>query len=330
VLLKLLGTGEGWRAVFLINVPVGVFVLLAARRLLPDNPGGTRRQNLDPVGVVLLAAAIVLLMLPLMHGGSGGGPPVWLVAPAAVAAAALVLWERRQRRSGRLPLINGDLFRSSGYTLGTALITLYFAGFTPIFFVLTVYLQSGQRYEPLLAGLAVSPFAVGNAVSALAGGRLVNRLGRSVVVIGQLVVIAGLLGTLWADWQHTGPGVGWWMALPLLVGGLGAGLVVAPNQTLTLAEVPVEQGSAAGGMLQTAQRLGAAFGIAVVTALFFGAVGGGTASSTAYRDGLAIGLWTSVGFVAVGLLLAVADLVVRLRQDRVTPTTATREAPADR
>jgi EmrB/QacA subfamily drug resistance transporter len=329
LLLKLLGTGEGWRAVFLINVPVGAFVLLAARRLLPANEGGGRRQDLDPVGVALLAAAIVLLLLPLMHGGSSGGPPVWLLGPAALAALGLVLWERRQRRAGRLPLINARLFRDSGYALGTALITLYFAGFTPIFFVLTLYLQSGQHYEPLLAGLAVSPFAFGNAVSALAGGRLVRRLGRAVVVAGQAVVITGLVLTLWAEWRHTGPGVGWWIAPPLLLGGLGAGLVVSPNQTLTLADVPVPEASTAGGMLQTAQRLGAAAGIAVVTALFFGAArgggsggasgggsGGSGGSAAGYRDGLAVGLWVSIAFVTAGLALATVDLVLRLRQDR--------------
>jgi MFS family permease len=242
---------------------------------------------------------------------------VWLLGPAVLAAAGLALWEHRQRRRGRLPLINVRLFHNSGYALGTALITVYFAGFTPIFFVLTVYLQSGQHYEPLIAGLAVSPFAVGNGVSALAGGRLVKRLGRAVVVAGQAVVIAGLLLTVWAEWRHTGPGVGWWMALPLLLAGLGAGLVVSPNQTLTLAEVPVREASAAGGMLQTAQRLGAAVGIAVVTALFFGAVSSGT--QAAYRDGLAIGLWVSIGFVTAGLALATTDLVLRLRHDRVTP-----------
>jgi MFS family permease len=164
----------------------------------------------------------------------------------------------------------------------------------------------------------VSPFAFGNAVSALAGGRLVKRLGRAVVVAGQAVVIAGLVLTLWAEWRHTGPGVGWWIAPPLLLGGLGAGLVVSPNQTLTLADVPVPEASAAGGMLQTAQRLGAAAGIALVSALFFGAAqGGGSGGSAAgYRSGLAIGLGVSIAFVTAGLALATVDLVLRLRQDR--------------
>ena len=119
--------------------------------------------------------------------------PWWLLGVALVLLLAFVAWERRARRTHGHPLVNFGLLRTRSYALGTSLGLLYFAGFTAIFFVVTLFLQNGRGYTPLEAGLALTPFALGSAVTSAIGGRLVSRLGKSLVVLGLLAVAVGLV-----------------------------------------------------------------------------------------------------------------------------------------
>jgi predicted MFS family arabinose efflux permease len=170
-------------------------------------------------------------------------------------------WERRFARH-RTPLADLELFTVRSYALGAVIGLLYFAGFTTLFVIYTLFLQSGLGYSALLAGLAVSPFAVGSAGAAVFGGRIVNRYGRPLVVAGLVLVATGLGAMLVVLHFVPGRGAGWADALPLLLAGIGSGLVISPNQTLTLVEVPKERGGSAGAVLQTGQRIGTAIGIA--------------------------------------------------------------------
>jgi MFS family permease len=208
-------------------------------------------------------------------------------------------------------VLNLSLFRLRSFWLGCLMILLYFAGFTSIFFISTLYLQSGLRYSALLAGLTITPFAMGSGFAAGVGGRLVGRFGRPLVALGLATVAVGLGGTALAVHQVSGRGVGWAMLAPLLVAGLGSGLVIAPNQTLTLSEVPVHTAGSAGGTLQTSQRVGSAIGIAAVGSVFFAQVGG-DGWRTAYDHGLIV----SIAFVVAALAVALVDLFLRPRAAR--------------
>jgi len=187
---------------------------------------------------------------------------------------------------------------------------LYFAGFTTIFFTYTLFLQSGLGYSALEAGLAVTPFALGGAAASAIGGRIVNRYGRVLVLAGLALVAAGLGLTLLALHFVPGTGAGWAAALPLLVAGVGSGLVISPNQTLTLSEVPVRRAGSAGAVVQTGQRIGTAVGIAAVGAVFFAqlATNGGS-WGLAFRTALLV----TIGFVLVALIAAAADVALGRR-----------------
>ena len=308
------GEAEGWRWVFYVNVPIGIVALLMGWRLLPADrsPTGSRRP-LDLVGAVLLGAAVVALMLPLVLAEQdAASAPWWLLAVFAVLLVAFVFWERSARRRHGHPLVDFNLLRTRSYALGSTLGLLYFAGFTSIFFVLTIFLQQGRSYSPLAAGLALTPFAVGSSLSSGLSGRLVARMGKPLVVTGLVLVAGGLIATdlvLRAAPAH----VGWAIALPLLVAGVGSGLVIAPNQTLALTEVPPREGGTAAGVLQTGQRVGSAIGIAAVGAVFFDRL-----SSDRDVDGaISAGLVVTVGLVVLALLVGLADLVLdRFRRSR--------------
>jgi MFS family permease len=207
--------------------------------------------------------------------------------------------------------VTGRVLRQPGYALGTALGSLYIGGSTAIFFVLTVFFQRGLGYSPIESGLSTMPYAVGSAVAAAIGGRVVTRVGRPLVVVGSVVMLVGLGAAALLLSRGAGPHAGLVVAGPLLVAGLGSGMVITPNQTLTLADVPTDQGGTAAGMQQTAQRILSSLGIAVVAAVFYATL---AANGEDYATAIAVGLTVTLGFVFASFLLGVVDLVVRSRR----------------
>ena len=311
------GPTEGWRWVFYVNVPIGLVLLPVARRLLPAPHTQTAAtsaavsRNLDPVGVLLLGTGVLLVLLPLIHERDWHGSAKWLlVAAALVVLGAFVGWERRYVRTGRQPVVDLTLFRVRSYALGVAIGLVYFAGFTAIFFIFTLYVQSGLGYSALLAGLAVTPFALGMAAGSALGGRAVIRLGRPMVTAGLAVVTLGLIATDVAVRLDPGHSVGLATVLPLLVAGLGSGFVIAPNQALSLQEVPVQGGGSAAGVLQTGQRIGSAIGIAAVGSAFFARL---ASSPGDWAGSFRTGLLVALVFVALALGVAVIDFLAGRR-----------------
>ncbi|GHE02969.1 MFS transporter [Streptomyces alanosinicus] len=306
LLIQAAGGPDAWRWVFYVNLPIGAAVLCAGLRLLPRAPGSAgTRECFDVPGVLLLGSGVLALMLPLVQEQQWQGRLKWALLPiGAGLLVAFWAWERRQGRRGRAPLVDLRLFSLRSFSLGALLSLVYFGGFTTLFFVYTLFLQNGLGYGALAAGLSSMPFAAGSAVGAAAGGRLVVRFGRKLVIAGLCTVTAGMLGVVAAVHWTPGRGVAWAAALPLLVAGIGSGLTISPNTTLTLSLVPVRRGGAAGGVLQTAQRIGSAAGVAVVGSVYFARLAHHARPAAA----LQYGLLTSIGIILLALCLAFADL----------------------
>ncbi|GAA3477811.1 MFS transporter [Streptomyces yanii] len=327
LLIQAAGPAEGWRWVFYVNLPLGVVCFLLARRLLPDTPsaGRVRPRDLDPIGVLLLGAGLLALLLPLVQEQQWPGNEKWLLLVVAAALlAAFVGWESGCGRRGTAPVLDVSLFRLHSYWLGCLLSLLYFAGFTSIFFISTLYLQAGLHCTALEAGLAITPFALGAAAAAGPGGRMVGRYGRPLVVVGLSMVVVGLGATAFAVHVVPGRGVAWAMAAPLLLAGVGSGLVIAPNLTLTLSQVPVVGGGSAGGTLQTGQRVGSAIGIAAVGSVFFAQL-----ASEGWTTAFDLGLVVSVAFVMGALVVALADVAASRRARRHMSHPSDRERGRD-
>ncbi|MDT7579161.1 MAG: hypothetical protein QOK35_425 [Pseudonocardiales bacterium] len=305
LILALAGGPGGWRWIFYVNVPIGIVALVLAARLLPR--GTTRtRGHIDLVGVALLGGGVLSLMLPLVEAESGGLRRLWwLFAVGVVLIVAFVRWERRVVRRDGDPLLDLRLVTETpGYATGAALGTVYFVGFSGIWLVFALFFQTGLGWTPLQSGLAVVPFALGSAVSAVFGGRLIERFGRRLTVVGLTGVLLGI-GAAALVLRVVPPGwVGWAVAPALLLGGLGGGLVISPNITMTLREVPVEMAGSAGGALQTGQRFGAAIGTATLPALFYLVL---ASTGNDFRAGVAVALAAAVVGVAAALVIAVVD-----------------------
>ncbi len=307
-IIRLFGTETGWRWIFFVNLPIGLAAILLSFRLIPPpKERAQRREDLDPVGVLLLGAGVLSIMLPLVQEQQWKGSVKWLLIPVGVGLMALfALWESRYARRGGAPLIDLNLFRTESYSSGVTIATLYFAGFTAIFFILTLFLQNGLGYSALLAGLTVTPFALGSAVTSAVGGRVVHRYGRPLVASGLVLVVVGIGVTDLLIGRGEGQALGWWLAPPLLLAGLGSGLVISPNVTLTLAQVPVARAGTAGGAMQTGQRIGTAAGIALMGWVYFS-----TLASTRgdFARATSLSLRVTVLLVTAALLAAVVDVV---------------------
>src|SRR5580700_5441155 len=308
-LIALFGVHDGWRAVFFVNLPIGAAILLFARRYLPAPTAAERRpQTMDPLGVILLGAAILCILVPFIEQSTWHSS--LRVALFPLGAVLLVLWVRHERRYGRTrePLVSLDLFRIRSYALGAPVGLIFFAGFIALFFIQTQYLQLGLGYPAWKSGLAVTPFAIGSALVSAAASRQALRRGPKLVAFGLAMVLVGLAGIWVAVGAHPGYDVALWIALPLLIAGLGGGLVISPNLTLTLSKVPVERAGSAGGVLQTGQRIGSAAGIAVTGSVFYDQLASSHGDfASAFRDGII----SIAAFVAAALALVLADAFTR-------------------
>jgi EmrB/QacA subfamily drug resistance transporter len=304
------GGPDAWRWVFYVNVPIGLVALVLAARLLPaTSGGGLGAAHLDLVGSVLLGGGVLSLLVPLVGAENGGLSRLWwlwLLSPLLIGAFSW--WELRTVRRGRQPLLDPRLVRTPGFAAGSAIGLAYFIGFTGIWLVLALFFQDGLGYSPLRSGLSVTPFALGVAISAVIAGRLVSRYGRWLTVIGLTATVVGLTVSALVLRHAAGYGVSWAIAGPLLLAGLGGGMVTSPNMTLTLQNVPVRMAGAAGGALQTAQRIGAAVGAAILVMIFYHVLG---VSRRDYSTAISDAVLSAAGFMLLALMLAIAEIARR-------------------
>ncbi len=274
-IIALVGEEQGWRWLFLVNVPIGLVALVLVLRLVPrdaadaaDTSAEGRDPRIDVVGALLLGLTVLAVLYPLVSVESGARLPLLLLVGVLPLAWAFVRWERRTVTRGRPPLLDVSLLRRlPGYADGLAVGTLYFTGFTGIFLVLSVHLQEGEGLTAMKTALLLTPFAVGAATTSLVAGRLVSRIGRRITLISLGVMMTGTAVSALVVVAE--PGDLWWTLAPaMFLAGVGGGGVISPNFTLTLADVPPAMGGAAGGALQTGQRIGSALGAALLMTVY--------------------------------------------------------------
>ena len=310
LIIAVAGEENGWRWLFLVNVPIGLVAMVAVLILVPRRAPSTSATDnrIDVPGALLLGGTVLCLLYPVVRVEGGDRLPLLLLVGVPLFGWGFLAWERRTARRGHPPLLDLALLRSlPGYLNGLAVGALYFTGFTGVLLVTSLYLQEGLGLSPLEAGLMLMPFAAGSAVSAPLAGRVVSDLGRRLTVGALATMIAGvvLVALLAPGHDPLWP----WLAPTLLVAGLGAGAVVSPNMTLTLAEVPPRMGGAAGGALQTGQRIGASIGAAVLVTVYQVVV-----EDSSPDAALRAALLTGAALVSLALLMAIRAM----RQARAT------------
>ncbi|MFE7273952.1 MFS transporter [Streptomyces sp. NPDC057623] len=308
--------GLEWRPIFLINLPVGIAGLILGSRYITESKA-PKALKLDLVGVALVTLGLLMLLYPLTRGRELGWP-LWgyvSMAGAVVVLAVLVAYERRKAGRDGSPLVELSLFKVKSFAAGIAVQTVFGVALGIFFLVWTLYMQFGLGWSPLKAGLTGIPFSI--AVSTAAGmsvQKLVPRFGRKVLQAGALVMAIGVLLYIWES-VHFGLSIApWQMALPLVVMGVGMGLIVAPLTDAILSEVPHEHAGSASGLINTVQQMGNALGLGLVSVVFFGVIddrlaegaqgpAGAAATGAAFADGFQHALWWVAGVMGVIFLL---------------------------
>ncbi|HVV77550.1 MAG TPA: MFS transporter [Mycobacteriales bacterium] len=303
ILLRVDPAGLGWRVVFLINVPIGIAVVVAASRHLPESRA-PKPERIDVVGVVLATLALTALVLPLVDGRSQGWP-AWsfvVLGLSPVLLAEFTWWQRRRARAGRSPLVDPQWFAVRSFRVGVVTQFGFWAGQASYFLVLALYLQLGRGLSAMQSGLVFSILAASYLVASMRAPQLVARFGRNVVVAGALLLALGHIGTALAAAHGGAVGA---LAPGLLLEGAGMGLCLAPITGVVMAGVGPQHAGAVSGLLSTMQQVGNAAGVALIGLVFFHLAGAGSPHA------IARGFEISTALLA-GLLVAVAASAHRM------------------
>ncbi|MCW2798987.1 MAG: hypothetical protein JWQ70_459 [Aeromicrobium sp.] len=295
--------GIGWRSIFLINIPVGIALLVLAIKYVP-NTRSERATRLDLPGVVLATAGVFLVVFPLIEGREQGWP-IWIwsmFVASALVLAGFVANQRRTERRTHSSLLPMHLFGNRGFSAGLITQSTFQGSMAGFALTLVIYLQSGLGFSAIHAGLVLLPFSLGAFIGVGISAPLGLKLGKVIPLSGALAQAAGI-AWLAAVVSSKGNGLSGWDATPpMLLAGIGLGLLVVPLIDIALSTIPTDDAGAASGTYSTFQQLGAALGIAIIGVVFFNTVGDAF-TPAALRHAFIVASWFSTG----GYLLCAAS-----------------------
>jgi EmrB/QacA subfamily drug resistance transporter len=291
----LLIEASGWRLIFLINVPLGVIVVGAARRLVPESLGDITTGPLDLIGVPIGVAGVGLVMWGIVRSESLGwaDPTVLLPIVVGLALIPVVVW-----RSGRhpSPLLDLSLFAGRSFSAAIAALWVYALAFTAGFLLNSFMLQRLWGMSVLATGFALTPGPIVGAATSTMFGGLADRIGHRWVVSGGSVVAGSAY--LWILLLMTDEQQFVTVFLPAtLLLGLGVGATIAGLQSAAMSEIAPSQFASANATTRTVQQIGYAIGISVVLTLVADLDLGG------FRAGYT---WVVACFFASAVVMAVA------------------------
>jgi EmrB/QacA subfamily drug resistance transporter len=252
----------GWRSVFWVNVPIGLAMIVAARRYVPESRA-PRPRRVDVPGQLLMIVFLGSLTYAVIQGPSDGwasGPILALFGVAAVALAVFASVERRRAE----PLLEPRFFRSLPFTGASVIAVLSFVVLAGFLFVITLYLQQVQGYSALRAGLALLPATVVMAAAAPVAGSLTGRRGPRIPLVASGVLMA--LGCLLL--LGLTPATPYWrLAVAFAVLGAGLGLVNPPITDTGVTGMPPAQAGVASAVISATRQFGSVLGVAVLGAM---------------------------------------------------------------
>jgi EmrB/QacA subfamily drug resistance transporter len=309
----LLVSAAGWRWVFLINIPVGAFVIAGAVRALPDGrrAGAGPRRAFDAAGALTATAGASLLAYAVVQTGSHPWGSARTIALLAAAAALLGYFLVHERFIASDPLMPMSLWRNRSVTGANLVTVMQSSALFAMFYSTTLYQQQVLGYSALRTGVGYLPLGVSILVGAGLGPVLVPRLGvRFTVAAGALLSMAGLvlLARLQVGWNPVTS-----LILPEVITGFGAGLVTVPSMVAALSGVPAERAGVASALLNVSRQLGGALGLAVISTLISASTTHAmtTAHATAaaaMTTGFRTGFTVSAGLLAAAVIAALTLL----------------------
>jgi MFS family permease len=290
--------GMGWRAIFGVNVPLGLAIVLAAAVLMPSLPR-VINTRLDVPGAVVLLLGLLGLIVPLMLGGEFGWPWwCWLMMAAGMATLAGFL---RLERRVAMPLIDLALLEDRSFLFGMAATACFFLGNLSFYFVLTLFMQNGLTFSAFNAALTVLPLSFAFVIGTrLSGGRLIE---------GCIVQALGLAAAATLIAIVTQPTM-WMLMMPLVVFGYGQGMVLAPLFSAVLTNVRHVHAGSGAGILTTMQQIANGAGVVIVGAVYL-SVHAGHGDRTAMLTSLGVLACTVAGTISALYRITYGSAAIR-------------------
>jgi EmrB/QacA subfamily drug resistance transporter len=303
-----------WRAIFLINVPIGAFVALMATRHVPETRDRNAPERLDVLGSVLAAVGLGGTTYALIEAPDAGFSPV--IAVAAIAGvAALVGFIVQERRSAH-PMMPLGLFSSRQFSAANAVTFVVYAALSGVFFLLVAFLQIAAGYSPIAAGAASLPVTALMLLFSARAGALAQRIGARVPLsVGPLVIAVGMvmMGQIDPDGDYVTS------VLPsVIVFGVGLTLVVAPVTATVLAAAETRYSGIASGINNAVSRVGGLLAVAVLP-LIAGLTGDSFYDPAAMTDGFRTAMYVTAGLSVLGGVIAWLTIDSQVLEHREPP-----------
>jgi predicted MFS family arabinose efflux permease len=303
-----------WPAVFIINVPVGIAVVLAGRRLIPKDSAVAKERSLDVAGATLISGGLTAIVYGIVRTDSLGWGAVGVLAPLALGIVLLGLFALVEGKIARDPLIPLDVFKMPALRAANLIVALLFAGMFAMWYFVSLYLQEVKGDDALLAGISFLPMTLLVFGGSATAPKLVARLGvRTTLTIGMSLATLGflILATVDASTPYE---------LGILPGGmlaaLGTGWSLVPATIVAIKGVPREQNGLASGVVNTSRLVGGTLGLAVLTTIATshtnGLLAGGTGRLDAVTSGYKLAFLIGAATCFAGAIAAVTLLRGRI------------------
>ncbi len=316
-----------WPAIFVINVPIGLAIVLFSSRLIPEGRSEVENRHFDLAGAVLVTLGMTALTYGIVTTDRLGWGSIGVVAPVAAGVgllAAFGLYEARlTSHPQRVPLMPLSVFRLRNLRAANLVIFLLYAAIFGFWFFQSLYMQGTLGYSALETGLAFVPMTAAVGAGATLAPRLARRFGaRWVLAAGML---SATIGELLLISVHPGGSYAANVLPGGLLGAFGLGLALVPATIVAVEGVPRALSGLASGVLNTSRFVGAALGLAVLSTIAAhhtdSEVASGTSATKALTDGFALQFGVGAAFCLVGVIAAVV-LLRPHREQRVAETVA--------
>jgi len=312
-----------WPAIFIINVPIGLAIVLFSSRLVPEGRSEVENRHFDLAGAVLVTSGMTALTYGIVTTDRLGWGSPGVIAPVAAGLALLVafgIYEGRlANHPARVPLMPLGVFRLRNLRAANLVIFLLYAAIFGFWFYQSLYMQGTLGYSALETGIAFVPMTAAVGTGATLAPRLARRFG------ARWVLAAGMLSATIGEFLLTSVDPGGSYVANVLPGGLlgafGLGLALVPATIVAVEGVPRAVSGLASGALNTSRFVGAALGLAVLSTIAAhhtdSELGSGTAAAKALTDGFDLQFAVGAVFCLVGVLAAV--VLLRPRRDVAGP-----------
>jgi EmrB/QacA subfamily drug resistance transporter len=316
----------GWPAIFAINVPLGLAVVLLGARVIPPSPAHTGPRHFDLSGAVLVTAGLVALTFGIVRTDTLGWDSPGVLAPLAAGVVLLGAFVVVEGWIARVPLVPLSIFGRGQLRIANLVVVLLYAGFFPVWFFLTIYLQQVSDYDALATGVAFLPMTLTIFAASSLAPRAVGRFGaRRVIAAGMLAASLGMLLLTGVE-----PGGAYFGTVVAggIVTSLGMGFSLVPATIVAMEGVARSESGLASGLLNTSRLMGGALGLAVLSTIAAAQTRSevGVSTARALTDGFGLAFQVSALLCVAG---AAAALLLRPRTS-VTATGATATAEADK